>query len=151
MKYLPVFILFVILLACLEEPDCLHEGDTALVIDFRKLLKNEKDTLILDYITGEGADSVFYLQKPADTRDTLTSAIVAVNPFSNETLFTFYFPLTSKTLRVGYQTDASFISEECGSEQIQRQLVILETEFDSVRVVNNVLSSSRTTNIEIFR
>jgi hypothetical protein len=56
----------------------------------------------------------------------------------------------TKSLKVGYKTQTRFISEECGSEQVLYDLSILETDFDSVRIVNNRLTTSKTTNVEIF-
>jgi len=103
-------------------------------------------------VEGDGADSVFYkYSTETDKLDTLEgSALLAVNPFANETAFSFVFETEDKILKVGYKNEIKFISEECGSEQIQYALKILETEFDSVRVVNTRLSTSRTTNIEIY-
>ena len=102
-------------------------------------------------IAAAGADSIFYNNYPADKKDTVTTALVEVNPFANETLFTFNFTNGQKTLKVGYKNEVRFVSDECGSERFQYNLKILETQFDSVRIVNNVLSTKRTVNIEIFK
>jgi hypothetical protein len=152
MKFLPpVVFLMVVMTACLEEPDCLQQADTALIIDFKKLPDGITDTLIFSRIVAEGADSIFYFQTPVDKIDSLTSVTLAVNPYANETLFVFYLGEFTKRLKVGYQTETSFISKECGSEQLHKNLIILESEFDSVRVVNNVLTTERLTNLEIYR
>ena len=148
------WIIFVLIIvsSCLDEPDCLRTGDTALVISFIRLSDHKPDTIILYRVEGDGADSVFYKSSTeTDKLDTLEgSALLAVNPFANETLFSFVLETEEKILKVGYKNEIKFISEECGSEQIQYALKILETEFDSVRVVNTRLSTSRTTNIEIY-
>jgi len=150
------WIILVLLMAgaCLDEPDCLPTGDTALVISFNRLLDGKRDTVILYNIEAAGADSIFYKTDPdkLDTIDTQTKpVIVAVNPYAEETLFTFFMRVQQKMLRVGYKNETTFISEECGSDRIQYDLSVLETDFDSVRVVNNVLSKNRTVNIEIYR
>ena len=144
--------MLIIVSSCLDEPDCLRNGDTALVISFIRLSDHKPDTIILYRVEGDGADSVFYKSSTeTDKLDTLEgTALLAVNPFANETLFSFVFETEEKLLKVGYKNEIKFISEECGSEQIQYALKILETEFDSVRVVNTRLSTSRTTNIEIY-
>lgn len=142
--------MLLIVSSCLEDADCLKRGDNALVISFKKLSDGKADTVVFYNVSAEGADSVFYKSSEPDELDTLSAALLAVNPYGNETLFTFTFESASKTLKVGYKNEIRFVSEECGSEQIQFNLTILETQFDSVRVVNSVLSTSRATNIEIY-
>jgi hypothetical protein len=145
------WIIFVAILisSCLDDADCLRSGSPALVIAFKDLSTGKADSVIFFKIAAEGTDSVFYQDNP-DEKDTLASVTISVNPFENETLFTFFLETEEKNLRVGYKNEVRFVSEECGSERIQYDLQILETEFDSVRVVNNVLTSKRSTNIEIY-
>lgn len=147
------WIVLVMLLAgsCLEDTDCLPIGDPALVIQFKKLVDNKADTVVLYTIEAAGSDSIFYKTNP-DELDTIRSGsiLVAVNPYAEETLFTFNFKDESKTLRVGYTNEVRLISEECGTDRVQTDLTILETQFDSVRVVNKALTKNRTTNIEIY-
>lgn len=139
--------------ACLDSPDCVKSGDTALIISFRKLSDGKADTVVLMNVIATGADSVFYKSEP-DKLDTLSLATLSVNPYAEETEFIFVLETESgteqKILKVGYRNEIRFISEECGSDLVQLDLAILETQFDSVRVVNSVLTKSRTTNLEIF-
>jgi hypothetical protein len=147
-----VIIVTVIASSCLDDPNCIRTGDTALVISFKKLADGKADTVVLYNISAEGSDSIFYKKSTEpDKLDTLNgSALLAVNPYADETLFTFLFQTGVVTLKVGYRNEVQFISEECGSDRIQSHLKILETQFDSVRVVNPVLSINRTPNIEIY-
>lgn len=136
--------------SCLDEPECLRTSDSALYVNFTRLSDGKPDTIVVYNIDG-GGDSVFYKNNP-DVLDTLEGkAILAVNPFENETVFTFSYETGTKTLRVGYKSQTRFVSEDCGSEQVLYDLSILETDFDSVRVVTNRLTTSKLTNIEIFR
>ncbi|MBX2961630.1 MAG: hypothetical protein KF687_03905 [Cyclobacteriaceae bacterium] len=139
------------LYSCLDQPDCVRTSDTALVIEFRKFLTGEKDTVVLFQVIAEGADSVFYA--PGNEPDTLrgVAALLSVNPFQSETSYTFYFPGIERTLKVGYTREARLISEDCGSEIFYSALQVLETEFDSVRIVNTELTKNRLVNIEIYR
>jgi len=137
--------------SCLDSAECIKNGDTALVISFKKLSDGKADTVYFYNVAAEGSDSVFYKSSEPDEIDTLNgSAIVAVNPYAEETLFTFLYEMQTVTLKVGYKNEIRFISEECGSDRVQTNLTILETQFDSVRVVNHVLTKNRTTNIEIY-
>ena len=143
--------MLIIVSSCLDDPDCVRTADTALVISFKRLSDNKADTAIVYNISAAGTDSIFYKTEPDELDTLIGTALLSVNPYAEETLFTFFFRAgVERTLRVGYKSQAKFISEECGSERNQFDLTILETQFDSVRVVNPVLSTSRTPNIEIF-
>jgi hypothetical protein len=145
-----IIVVLVAISACVDDPDCLRSGDPALVISFKRLSDGKADTVVILNVTAENADSVFYKTSP-DELDTLNgSALLRVNPFATETLFTFLFETEEKILRVGYKNEIRFISEACGSDYVQYDLQILETQFDSVRVVNDVLTTNRTPNIEIY-
>ena len=151
-----VLIIFLIVLggSCLDNDICLRGADNALVIEFKKLSDGLSDTVTFMNIEAEGTNAVFYLDNPVDKMDTLIvdeTAIVTVNPYAGETLFTFNnFRGDTLTLKVGYKTEVRFVSEECGSERLQYNLKILETTFDSVRVVSNTLNKGQSTNIEIY-
>lgn len=148
-------IIFLLVLggSCLDNDICLRGSDNALVIEFKKFVEGEAvtDTVTFLNIEAAGTNAVFYLQDP-DVLDTLEDeTVVTINPYEEETLFTFNdFRGQTKTLRVGYKTEVRFVSEECGSERLQYNLKILETTFDSVRVVRTSLNKGRSTNIEIY-
>lgn len=150
-----VLIIFLIVLggSCLDNDVCLRGADNALVIEFKKLSDGLSDTVSFMNIEAEGTNGVFYLQDP-DIMDTLIVdevAVVTVNPYAEETLFTFNnFEGDTLTLQVGYKTEVRFVSEECGSERLQYDLRIVNTTFDSVRVVRTSLNKGQSTNIEIY-
>lgn len=150
-----VLIIFLLVLggSCLDNDICLRGADNALVIEFKKFVEGipVTDTVTFLNIEAEGTNAVFYLEDP-DELDTLESkTVVTIDPYAEETLFTFNdFRGETETLRVGYKTEVRFVSEECGSERLQYNLRVLETSFDSVRVIRNSLNKGRYTNIEIY-
>jgi hypothetical protein len=150
-----VLIVFLVVLggSCLDNDICLRGADNALVIEFKKFTEGVAvtDTVTFLNIEAEGTNAVFYLDDP-DVLDTLEEeTIVTINPYAEETLFTFNnFRGDTLTLKVGYKTEVRFVSEECGTERLQYDLKVLETTFDSVRVVRNSLNKGRSTNIEIY-
>lgn len=150
-----VLFIFLIVLggSCLDNDVCLRGADNALVIEFKKLSDGLADTVTFMNIEAEGTNAVFYLDDP-DVMDTLIvdeAAVVTINPYAGETNFTFNnFGGDTVTLKVGYKTEVRFVSEECGSERLQYDLKILETTFDSVRVVRHSLNKGQSTNIEIY-
>ena len=145
-----IFFIAVLISSCLDDADCLRNADPVLVISFKNLSTNQADSLVFFNVTAAGSDSVFYKTDEPDEKDTLSTVLLSVNPFENETLFTFFLESDEITLRVGYKNEIRFVSEECGSERVQYNLKILETEFDSARVINPVLTNKRTANIEIY-
>jgi hypothetical protein len=155
-KWLWIIGLIGLVSACLDEPDCFRLSGNTVVISFKKLTTNKVDTVIFYHITAQSerktADSVFYKQV-VDQLDTLKgkSAFVNIDPLDTKTLFTFYFQNdVQKNLEVGYNSKVHFISEDCGSEQIYGNLTIMQTDFDSVRVINPTLTKTKSINIEIF-
>lgn len=137
--------------ACLDNDICLRGADNALVFGFVKFADGKADTVVLYHIAATGTDSVFYKDYGTDLPDTLAKqAVVTVNPYANETEFTFQFPAEVKKITVGYKTEVRFVSQECGSERLQYDLRVLSTDFDSVRVVQNSLNKGRSINIEIY-
>ena len=154
-KWLWIGLFAVLTSSCLDQPDCLRVADQALVIGLVRLGESGTDTLFvynIEAVSDLGAaDSVFYKQ-PADKLDTLVGKVlVAVDPFARETSFTFHLRDGDKMLRVGYDNSIRYISEDCGTEMLQRNLTILETDFDSVRLVLDVLTKDRKPAIEIFQ
>lgn len=152
-----VLIIFLVVLggSCLDNDVCLRGADNALVIEFKKFSDGVaiSDTVTFMNIEAEGTNAVFYLDDP-DVMDTLfvdDAAVVTVNPYAEQTRFTFNnFKGDTLTLTVGYKTEVRFVSEECGSERLQYDLKVLETTFDSVRVVSNSLNKGKSTNLEIY-
>lgn len=133
---------------------CLRGADNVLVIEFKKFSEGVAvtDTVTLLNIQPAGTNAVFYYETPVDTVNTLYGeALVTVNPYAEETVFTFNnFKGDTLTLTVGYKTEVRFVSEECGSERLQYDLKVLETTFNSVKVVSSSLNKGQSTNIEIY-
>jgi hypothetical protein len=153
-----VLIIFLVVLggSCLDNDVCLRGADNALVIEFKTFVEGEAvaDSLVRFLNVKAGTNVFFYRQTP-DVMDTLEEedkAVVTIDPYGQETEFTFnnFEGTTTKILKVGYKTEVRFVSEECGSERLQYDIKILETTFDSVRVVRNSLNKGRSTNIEIY-
>lgn len=162
LKWCWVLLILVLLASCLDNDVCLRGSDNALVINFKKLSDGTTDTVTVQNIHSNGTNVYYYLNDP-DVVDTIPykgstgisaiskDVVLLVNPYGNETEFTFNnFRGDTLTLKVGYKTEVRFVSEECGSERLQYDLRIIETTFDSARVVQRNLNKGRSTNIEIY-
>ena len=76
-----------------------------------------------------------------------------LNYFEDET--TFFFDPSDTVhhfLRLGYVSQAQFVSENCGEKFVLSELQILETTYDSVRLVRDTPNSQGgIIHIEIFQ
>ena len=139
-------IILFITAACLDEPDCYLLNNQLIGISFKKLSDSTTDTL---FVTGLGTAEpplLFY----ADTA--FTRLTLPLNYFQDETTYFFQDPDTIRFLRVGYISQAQFVSEDCGEKFVLSQLRILEHSFDSVRLLTDIPTrSGGTMHIEIYQ
>ena len=133
--------------ACLDEPDCFHLNNDLVGIAFRKLADSKADTVFLSRAGTEEPALVFYA-------DTIVSRLTfPLNYFENETTFMFEDSTnTVRRLRVGYTSQAQFVSENCGEKFVLTDLRIIEHSFDSVRLLIDAPSSEfGAIHIEIYQ
>jgi hypothetical protein len=131
--------------ACLDEPDCFNLNNYIIGVSFRKL-----DTGIADTVTF----SSIRLAEPAIILkdDTTSRTYVPLNYFENETTFLFDRPDRTDFLRLGYTSQVQLVSEDCGERFVLSNLHVLESSFDSIRVISsNPAKEAGTNNIEIFQ
>lgn len=89
---------------------------------------------------------------PEETIDALTRVTVDVNPYSDTT--TLIFSMESEADHVmtfAYNRITRLISPDCGTETLINGLQIVDSDFDSVRIINPILLESTAVNIEVFR
>lgn len=148
-----IFAAVLFLSACFDKPDCISQSGNTLRIAFIRADDNLPDTVIFYHIQATGADSIFYLQQPVDQPDTLKGrpVVVTVNPFADSTEFIFRFLSEEKTLKVRYQRIFRFINENCFSEMRISNLGVYFTDFDSLRIIDPLLTKSKPVHIEIYR
>lgn len=142
------FLVFMLITAaCLDEPDCFHLNNDLVGISFKKLSDSKTDTVYLSRTGTETPSLVFY----ADT--VLSRITFPLNYFENETTFLFEdTSLTVRRLRIGYKSQAQFVSENCGEKFVLTDLRVLEHSFDSVRLLRDAPSSEPgAIHIEIYQ
>lgn len=142
-----LLILMVFTGGCLDEPDCYQLNNHLLGIAFKKLGNSTADTVAINAF-GTFDPNVLFLN-----RDTTISRLLGVplNYFEDETTFFFQEPDTLRILRLGYLSQAQFVSEDCGEKFVLSALRVLEHNFDSVRLVSDFPTSNGTSiQIEIF-
>jgi hypothetical protein len=140
------FLVFSLLAAsCLDEPDCFSLNNYIIGISFKKLADSSIDTAEFMSIRTAEPNIIF-------SEDTISRIILPLNYFENETSFLFESPDTTRILRLGYSSKAQFVSENCGERFVLSDLRVLETSFDSVRVLRDTPArDAGTIHIEIFQ
>jgi hypothetical protein len=132
--------------ACLDEPDCYRLNNYWVGISFKKIADSTADTVNFTMIRIVEPP----LQVTGDT--TLRGIVVALNYFENETTFLFDSAETTKMLRLGYNSQVQFVSENCGERFVLSNLRILEHSFDSVRVLlTDPARDGQATHLEIYQ
>ena len=132
--------------ACLNEPDCFNLNNEVVGISFKKLEDSSTDTASFVAYGTQQPPLLFGL-------DTAVSRInLPLNYFEDETAYFFETSDAFHLLRLGYISQAQFVSENCGEKFVLSRLRILETSFDSVRLVRDTpTSQGGTVHIEIYQ
>lgn len=137
------FIFLSILAAsCLNEPDCYQLNNNVIGVSFRVMGSDKPDSVAVSLqIAGSS--------EPIDT--TVTFVGIQLNITKDQTPLTFLIASGDRILNLGYSLKTQFVSEECGSRYIFSDLRILNSTFDSARVVNSTPGKNASINIEAFR
>ena len=132
--------------ACLDEPDCFNLNNDLIGISFKKLEGSVADTVSLSLMGTTEPPLVFL----ADTA--VSRIVLPLNYFQDEMTFFFDNEAGENLLRLGYTSQAQFVSENCGEKFVLSKLRVLEHSFDSVRLVSDVPSSDAgRIHIEIYQ
>lgn len=132
--------------ACLDEPDCYNLNNYVVGISFKKIENSATDTVFVTEF-GTVEPPLLFLVDTSFSRLNLP-----LNYFQDETAFFFADMDTTRILRLGYTSQAQFVSENCGEKFVLSQLRVLEHSFDSVRLIIDVPSAQAgTVHLEIFQ
>lgn len=145
-RYAWFVFLLLIMTGCLDEPDCYLLNNNIIGISFKKIEDSRADTVA---ITRFGT-----LEPPLlfSNDTTLTRIYLPLNYFQDETAYFFEDSEGPQILRLGYVSQAQFVSEDCGEKFVLSTLRVLEHSFDSVRLVTDTPTREGSAiNIEIFQ
>lgn len=138
--------------ACAPDEICFTDNSTQVRIDFKRVIYpgtdsafTENDTLVFSQVSALDTDSIFV------ESDTLTRIVLPLNTGKNETTFVFVTDFGMNTLALRYQRTQRLISADCGPEQIIDHLDVVQSTFDSLAVLQPVLTEPPVTNVEIYR
>lgn len=145
-KSVSFFLLLLLSVGCLDEPDCYQLNNHIIGISFKKLADSSADTVALSALGTLEPPLLF----AGDT--TLSRIYLPLNYFQDETAYVFQSPDSLRLLRLSYLSQAQFVSEACGEKFVLSALRITEHNFDSVRlVVDTPTRDGSVINIEIFQ
>lgn len=131
--------------SCLEEADCYQLSNNYIGISFKKIFDGKADTISFVGITAPSTDSIFYPYTRA------SSIQLELNPYETSTDFTLESTFGVNTLAIGYLPTIEFVSEDCGTRTILSGLNVNNYNYDSVRIVNALLTNPAQLNVEVFR
>ncbi len=145
MKIYWVMLILFSIAGCSEIVDCKRETKTTARISFFKKTDGTSLEISFDTITAIGTDSIFFTAK-----DTLSIYDIPLDPNSINTTFIFIRASVTDTLNLGYENQFVIIDEDCAPEIAFNNLEILNTSFDSLKIVESRLLIAVENNIKIF-
>ena len=131
--------------ACNEVVDCSRETKTTARISFFKKTDGSTLAIAFDTIMAIGSESFFFT-----AIDSSSVYDLPLDPNVNSTTFIFIKASVTDTLNLGYENQFVIIDEDCVPEIAFNNLEILNTSFDSLRIVENRLLVEVENNIKIF-
>jgi len=145
MKIIWVMLIIFSIVACSEVVECSRETKTTARVSFFKKSDGTSLAIAFDTITAIGSESIFFSAK-----DTLSIYDLPLDPNGNSTTFIFIKASVTDTLNLGYENQFVIIDEDCVPEIAFNNLEILNTSFDSLKIVESRLLIEVENNINIF-
>ncbi len=145
MKIFGVMLIIFSIAGCSEIVDCKRETKTTARISFFKKTDGTSLEIAFDTITAIGTDSIFFTVK-----DSLSVYDIPLDPNSISTTFIFIKASVTDTLNLGYENQFVIIDQDCAPEIAFDNLEIINTSFDSLKIVERRLLIEVENNIKIF-
>ncbi len=164
LTYLALLAVSLLATACAEE-ECTNLDDPVLNVEFRtfqlnpttNLLRERGDTMRIRHLYGVGrriTDSLV-----TGTNRLRTSVLLPLSHTNDVTAFRMIYHLREDTARreatitVRYRRETFFVSDVCGFNVRFRDLTVddipADSAFDSIRVINNVISETNINAVNI--
>jgi hypothetical protein len=148
-------ILLFFAVSCLDQPECYLLNNNVIGVAFRVMGSGSLDSAKLSQVLINGIPLQNATTKDIfdKTYDSLVTTVqLPLNYFENSSILTFNSTTANNSIVPTYERQTQFVSEECGPRYILSNLKVLETTYDSIRIVNNSPSrSADSRHIEIFR
>jgi len=145
-KWFWIILVFVVAGSCLDEPDCVNLNNAYVGIAFKKIFDGKADTVIFTGILSSESDSIFYPYTRA------TAIQLPLNQFATQTQFQLKGIYGENFLVMDYENKpVQFVSEDCGARYVLSNLAFTDHDFDSLKIITNILSGTDQVNIEVYR
>jgi hypothetical protein len=162
LTYLALLAVTLLATACAEE-ECTNLDDPVLNVEFRtfqpnpnnlSILRERADTVVIRSLYGVGRPSTDTL-----VTGNRTSVLLPLSHRNDTTAFRMVYHLREDTTRreatitVQYRRESFFVSDVCGFNVRFLDLTVARIDtnaaFDSIRVINNVISETNTNAVNI--
>lgn len=138
--------LLIIVCACLDEPDCFRVTNNQIGIVFRVLGSTRADSIPFEGLTISGANGVFDINQQTGLLN------IPLNIAVDESNILFIDSAGStRFLNLAYFIQRQFVNDECGPKTNIINIRPVDSNFDSVRLVDGNAGAGGITNIELFR
>jgi len=146
-KWFWIVLVLMVAGSCLDEPDCLDLNNAYVGISFKKMFDGKADTVALVGIYSQASDSIFYPFSLA------TDIQLPLNQFASQTeyLFDKAYDIDNSLVLTYENNPVEFIAEDCGNRYVLSSLEVASHDFDSLKIISNVLSAAPEKNIEVYR
>jgi hypothetical protein len=130
--------------ACFEKGDCQNQTSNLIKLDFFSYTTLRSKTILIDSVTIAGLDSAFY-------RNTnLSSITLPLDPVSSAADISIHSPEGLSQFEFNYQTQTSVLDPACGAVDIFKLGTASGQGFDSLKIIQNILSKPSSTNVRIY-
>lgn len=150
-RLFPFALLILFAISCLDEPDCIGLNNNIVGFTFVSLDEEVGDTIAIEGVKIDGAtiDGVIVKDSQGEqdtifqpgTKTVVTSFTLPLNYFTNATTFElqldtgFYDRDTTIVLNMTYQSDAQYVSEDCGERFVLSNLGVTSPNVEQEAIV----------------
>lgn len=132
MKQIGIYFFLILSTLSCTEPDCIDLGGELIGVSFRDEETGQAEPIRINFLQAEGSLDTLVFEI-----ENVSNLALPINPGLDELTLFFDTELGNDTLVIGYNRTARLISEECGTEIIYKNIQVLRSDFDSVRVINS--------------
>ncbi len=141
-----IILLPLIVLSCLEQPDCTHTNNRLVGISFRTKFDGRADTVKIVRVTASGTTLIF------DSLIRVNNISLPLNYLTDHSIFKIETIDRTYVLDLGFKVKPQFVTKDCPERFVLSDLAILGQQgVDSIKLVTSALSNPAQGNISIYR
>lgn len=133
-----------LLWSCFEQGDCQNQTSNQIKIAFFSSADQKAIKLQLDSVLVSGLPGKFIEEEE------LEAIVLPLNPLKDKSVITLYRPEGISTLTINYQARTTVLDPACGATDLYLLNQVGGEGIASATVIQNLVSSSLTTNVRVY-